>query len=89
MKKNKLNSVIVTLDDCILDGYSEEGVLLLYAVFDGEITSDSVPVKYHVIFSWHGGRYSATLRRFNSAVTAMRSYRRFITMSEEIKRGMV
>lgn len=89
MKENKLNSVIVSLDDCILDGYSEEGVLMLRAIYDSKISSDSVPVKYHVIFSWSGGRYSTTLRRFNSAVTAMRSYRRFITMSEEIKRGMV
>lgn len=89
MKKNKLNSVIVSLDDCILDGYSEDGVLMLRAIYDSKISSDSVPVEYQVIFSWHGGRYSATLRRFNSAVTAMRSYRRFITMSEEIKRGMV
>lgn len=89
MKKNKLNSVIVTLEPCILDGYTEEGTLMLRAIYESKISSDSVPFQYHIIFSWHGGRYSVTLRRFNSSVTAMRSYRRFITMSEEIKRGMV
>lgn len=89
MKKNKINSVIVTLEPCIIDGYPEVGTLMLRAIYDSKISSDSVPVKYHIIFSWSAGRLNTTLRRFNSAVTAMRSYRRFITMSEEIKRGMV
>ena len=83
----RLKSTTVTLSSerAVIDGYGD-GVLMLSRIIKAKEGEYAFLITFSPLENFQG---AIVLRRFPSILRAVRSYRRYILMSEEVKNGYI